>query len=338
MFGEAACDSTTEALVPDLVYEKDFSVAGGYKSALFSLGGIFGYVLVIVCGFALRLPFYWMYLAFLLCFLGLAPFVFSYSAPTEAEVAQLESVGGEDPPLLQTLWHSYCYPLEGPGSRNYCKAILASSFFCAGASSILFILLVCRDIIKPGKSTGIQLHFACTSITFCLFALFGALAATYVTDSVTRLRWGKIIGILYGGSELLIPACAHLSNPALPFYGVCALKGSLYGNILSLFFSLQWEVLPAKVKEPDEHGHDHISVTMGIASVCRSVGAGLGNAIFGLVLQFAFSSAAVDTNQADFHYPLKSYYAMFSAAALSTWIGTAILQTISLDDGVEVSS
>jgi len=338
MLGEAACDSTSEALVPDLVSKEDYSRAGGYKSALFSLGGMFGYVLIIICGFALRLPFYWIYLAFLFCMLITAPFVFAYTAPTESEVSLLEKAGSEDPPLLQTLWYSYIYPVQGPDSSNFRTAILASSFYCAGASSILFILLVCRDIIKPGTSAGVQLHFACASLTFCFFAIIGSIFASYATDSTMRLRWGKVVGTLYGVTELLIPACGHLFNPMIPFYVISAVKGILYGNILSMFFSLQWDCLPATVKEPDETGHDHVAVAMGIASLGRSLGAGLGNAIFGLVLQFTFSVTTVETNQydaSDFHYPIASYYAVFSAAAISTWIGTFLLQTIVLDRGEE---
>jgi MFS family permease len=331
LFGEAACDSSTEALVPDLVSREDYSTAGGYKSGLFSLGGIFGYLCIIAFGFALRLPFYWMYLAFLFCILLTAPFVFKYTAPTETEVVQLETEASEETPMLQTLWNSYIYPLQGPDSLNFCKALVASSFYCAGASSILFILLVCRDIIRPTTSEGVQLHFACVSLIFCFFALIGAFFAQYIEDSITRLRYGKIIGTLYGASELLIPACAHFSSPTLPLYVVSAFKGVLYGSILSCFFSLQWDCLPAKLKEPDSSGHDHVAVAMGVAQVGRSLGAGIGNAIFGLILQFSFSDASLEANAEVFHYPLSSYYAMFSAAAISTWIGTILLQTIRLE-------
>merc|ERR1719498_1166419 len=102
-----------------------------------------------------------MYLAFLFCILITAPFVFAYTAPTEAEVAELENRDREEEPLLNALWSSYMYPLQGEDSSNFRKAIVASAFYCAGASSVLFILLVVRDIIRPGTRELVQLHFAC---------------------------------------------------------------------------------------------------------------------------------------------------------------------------------
>jgi MFS family permease len=336
MLGEAVCESTAEALVPDLVATSDYTRAGSFKSAVFSLGGIFGYGTIIVCGFYLKLPFHWMYLAFLFCVVMTAPFVFSCAAPTESEVAMLEvESGGDDKTFLESLWQSYVFPLQGPESRNFLKAIVASAFYCAGASSVLFILLVCRDVIQVGSSAKVQLHFACVSLLFCAFAVLGSGLAEYAKDSATRLHYGKLVGFAYGVTELLIPACRFAPHPAIAFYLLSAVKGTLYGNITSMFMTLLWDCVPAKCKP--ETGHDHIADSMAVASVGRSFGAGLGNAICGLVLQFAFTAKASTTpnDASDFHYRLDAYYAMFSVSALNCFVASTLLQYVTLDkDGM----
>lgn len=332
MFGEAACESTSEALVPDLCSKEDYARAGGFKSSLFMLGGVLGYVLIIICSYVLGLHFYWMYVAFMLFILMTVPFVFAYAAPTEAEVKNFDTVAAGEEPILQSLWYAYVFPLEGPESRDFLKAMMTSLFACAGCSSVLFVSLCCRDILRIEAPEMVQLHFACISLNYAAFAVVGAAVATYWSDLAARLYWCKFVAVLYGVTELFFPACGLLSSPTVAFYSTASIKGFLYGCMVTAIMSIHWDVLPRKLKEPDEYGHDHVGTAMALASVTRSLGAGLGTVPCGMVLQFAFSSSPLPSDAGTFHYPLQAYAAMFSFSALMMLIGARILHTIRLPD------
>jgi len=326
--GESASDSTSEAIVPDLVPRDDYDRVGAIRSMFYLLGGIVAYASIIVCSYYLRLPFYWLYGAFLGTLVFTVPVVIKYAAPTEAERLALEGEAPEQETRLGSiLWDAYIKPVAGADCKEFRTVLLSSTLFCAGASSILFILLVTRDVTRPGDERAIQLHFALACLSFFICAALGSVVSAYVAEPAQRRTLLVGISVLYGVTELFMPMVAFAPYPQLSLYVVACVKGVLFGSIMALFSPLVWDTLPLKFRTPDETGHDHVADTMALASLFRQLGAGLGNAFFGFILQYSLASDVAEpvADGEVVHYPLQGYFALFAASAVTVWIGAWIL-------------
>merc|ERR1719265_754478 len=92
-FGEALNDVTTEALVPELVPHSQWQLASAIKSLMFLMGGLFGYMLLLLLP---EIHYSWLYYAYLIgMFAGVIPPLFSLSQDTSIGVVTRRADTGE---------------------------------------------------------------------------------------------------------------------------------------------------------------------------------------------------------------------------------------------------
>merc|ERR1719253_75009 len=116
-FGEALAESTTEALVPDLVTGDDWLRAASVRGILFMLGGFCGYGAIILQATMLRANQSVFYMYYLVIIFITAPFVCRYATPTEAEFKVIDDYVARER-ARQPLLDDDQVPEQVPGDRS----------------------------------------------------------------------------------------------------------------------------------------------------------------------------------------------------------------------------
>jgi len=162
--GEALNDVNQEALIPDMVSEKQFQLASACKSGLSFLGGILGYVLIWLFAF---MRFTWIYYAYvLLLFICAAPPLLLCSTDSAPYAGQRQSAQGEHEAGVLT--RAYLVPLTY--SSSYTRMCLAGLLWNACTAPLYFILLIVRDVVGVTDERALQHDFSVASFSFCLTA------------------------------------------------------------------------------------------------------------------------------------------------------------------------
>eukprot|EP00928_Gymnodinium_smaydae_P071028 TRINITY_DN54719_c0_g1_i1.p1 TRINITY_DN54719_c0_g1~~TRINITY_DN54719_c0_g1_i1.p1 ORF type:complete len:615 (+),score=52.46 TRINITY_DN54719_c0_g1_i1:50-1846(+) len=290
--GEALNDVTTEAIIPEMVPTHQFQVAGSIKAAQFLLGGLLGYVLLIVM---VNVHYTWLYYAYmvgmLICAMPTICLLNKHEHPRGAlqrrDSANQETFG-------EALIQAYLVPMRQEGGfPRYC---LATFIFTLGTSPMFFLLLIVRDLIGVGEPTHLQRLFSIISIVFFISAAVASILTGLGSprrqgasddneaaqrELITR-RWRMLVvtQVVFAFIVLFIPTVALFDDTPRRirfFYGVAAVFGACFGSGYSRFQDAAWQVLPVGDRQAN---------AMGFNTMCRLLGVGVGNFAAGLCLDF----------------------------------------------------
>lgn len=338
-FGEALAETTTEALVPDLVSVEDYLRAASARGILFMLGGFCGYGAIIVQATVVRANQSVFYMYYLVVIFITAPFVVAYATPNEAEIKAIddyvarENARGraEHEPLVGDLreqvpgdqqavsdieaaersksYFQRCYVECLNASPEFRLTSLATFTLAMSCTGMMFILLIVRDVVGLHDAAQIEYHMAAGSLVLLSSAvLMSLLIGVIGIDSQRQTAVLLVFCVFFTLSEFAIACVIFIptQHGRLVFlYGVGAVKGAAFGGIYNIMQPVTWEFIP----EMWRSGTGSVSRAMSWISVCRSVGVGVGNFIGGFILDFAKTHSAVA--MAPEAYPLSGYIGLF---------------------------
>mmetsp|Transcript_68504 Transcript_68504/g.132271 ORF Transcript_68504/g.132271 Transcript_68504/m.132271 type:complete len:640 (+) Transcript_68504:72-1991(+) len=287
--GEALNDVTTEALVPEMVPQSQFQTASAVKSASFLLGGLFGYVLLIV--FA-DVDYSWLYFAYPIGMLlaSVPPlFLLDQDRPLNWCDNNKPSNGN----FLASLLQAYTNPMQIPG--GFPLACLSVFVFSLGTAPMFFLLLVVRDLLGVSNLVAMQEVFSADSIVFFVSAAMAAVISAKVSGGRTnsgfeiltfRARMLILAMAVFGVVIFFIPAMALFPNNGLQtsvFFCMTVLFGGSFGMAFTMFQELTWQLLPEGVE---------VANAMGFNVMSRLLGVGLGNFVSGMLLDLSYTGGA----------------------------------------------
>mmetsp|Transcript_45917 Transcript_45917/g.121756 ORF Transcript_45917/g.121756 Transcript_45917/m.121756 type:complete len:609 (-) Transcript_45917:138-1964(-) len=276
--GEAVNDVTTEALVPELLPPSQYQAGAAVKSAVFLLGGLINYIIMIIWPRIHFSYFYYMYLVGML--LGALPPLLLLNRD-KIPGQTTTHIGAS---FRKSLVQAYLSPARYPGGFPW--ACLAVCCFGLGVAPMFFLLLIVRDVVGITDSSEQSRIYARSALLFFLAAgvscAVGALdkRASPAMDRDRKYR-GKFLvftNSMCGIIALLIPFLnyAHETSTRVTlFYLGCALYGSCFGSSFSRFQDTSWELLPPNA----DWGN-----AMGFNVMARNFGVGMGNVIAGIEL------------------------------------------------------
>lgn len=177
MLGEAMADTTTEALVPELVPSQQFDLASSIKSLHFLLGGMFGFVAIIY--HRSEQSFAWLYAWY---FILMQAFAITTIAVMQgrAPVSTLSERIGQQP-IFSSVLRAYVAPLEY--SRSFSIGCLTLGLFSLGTAVMFFTLLMVRDVVGITDEARQQEVFGQSSIQFLTFAAISSIAVGVTGES-----------------------------------------------------------------------------------------------------------------------------------------------------------
>jgi hypothetical protein len=288
--GDATTDVTTEALMPEMVPSSQFTDASNIKSALFVLGGIFGYVALILME---DYHYTWLYLAYAFGML-------IFSIPTQVLLADDAPLRGRSTQQAEGFLMSMHKAYIAPAFQDswFPKLALAIFIFGFGTSPMFFLLLMIRDLVGTTNPVHLQNQFSTSSIMFFVAAaistVIGGLIDKWNAPNqsskeeqeqrvlISRLTAVVYVSGFYGLVCLAIPTVSlfHSSSARVSIFYCCAvLLGASFGSGFARFQDLTWRLLPA--------GNDSAkAMHMGFSLMCRLFGVGLGNFVAGWLLDW----------------------------------------------------
>lgn len=305
--GEALNDVTTEAIVPEMVPQKQFEVASAIKACSFLAGGLFGYILVYA--FA-DLDYRWCYYAYLLSMFATAlPSLLLLSNDDPAPPNQYRKEGH----LLTQMYESYSVPMSYEG--GFPGVSFAIFIMCCGTAPLFFLLLIIRDVLGVHVLVPLERYFAISCLVFFIAAAAcsgydvacgGRVTQTNragVGGSMTAAEWEQakrhkldvlvVISVVFGLIVVIIPLTVFvhpLETRLLVFMLMVIVFGGTYGFGYSRFQDATWRVLPNDID---------MANAMGFNVMCRNLGLGVGNFVAGLVLDFFKVPGAVGGQQTE---------------------------------------
>jgi len=290
-FGEALNDVTTEALIPELIPQSQFQLASAVKACSFLLGGLFGYMLLIV--FA-DVDYRWLYIAYPIgMLLSSVPPLFLLDRDRPLNCSEKKK--SADGHFLAAWLRAYTMPAEIPG--GFPLACLSVFVFSLGTAPMFFLLLVVRDLLGVSDLVALQEVFSASSI---VFFLSGAVAAV-ISGKLTGGRDSSGFEILTFRARMLIsamsvfalvifviPALALFHDRGLQkasFFILTAAFGGSFGMAFTMFQELTWQLLPDGIE---------VANAMGFNVMCRLLGVGLGNFVSGVILDLSYTGRAAN--------------------------------------------
>lgn len=305
--GEGINDVTTEALVPDIIPEEQWQATGGIKAGLFMLGGVVGYLMLLVLD---KVHYSWLYLAY-----PLGMFVFAIPPIVLMSDESTFRPRKCDDSTANSLKAAYLDPINCKGGFPWC--CLALFLFSLGTSPMFFMMLMVRDLVGVPDPVELQAQFCWNSLAFFLAAAVAALLLS-VRDTGKRSP-RQMAALLFscmvicGLAVTAIPLVVLLRNlegRSHYFLVINIIFGSAFGVVFGAFQQITWQNLPPQLNN---------TVGMGFSVMCRLFGVGVGNFLCGLML-LAFTNGI---SGAASGYTAPGYVVLctFSAAAifLSLW-------------------
>eukprot|EP00746_Dinoflagellata_sp_MGD_P013945 gnl/MRDRNA2_/MRDRNA2_130351_c0_seq1.p1 gnl/MRDRNA2_/MRDRNA2_130351_c0~~gnl/MRDRNA2_/MRDRNA2_130351_c0_seq1.p1 ORF type:complete len:601 (+),score=38.06 gnl/MRDRNA2_/MRDRNA2_130351_c0_seq1:179-1804(+) len=312
MFGEAMTTVTLDAIMPEMVPQGQYDIGSGLRSLHFLLGGLCGYVALIVFR---DWDFHWIYTSYLsLLFLCIFPTVICLRKSDRRAVPSSES----------SLAAAYTEPLWKYG-QNFARASLLQFIFSMGASSMFFSLLMVRDLCRVEGDRAQQTHFSLSSMIFLVAAALSSVGTSWLAANMRILggsvsRMGILVSsmVLYSLATATLPVTFYISDSESMrlywFYGVGIFLGLSYGSVYSIFQSCMWTLLPRDTVD--------VANAMGFATLCKCLGIGMGNLLAGFVLE-AFPDPS-HPNQ----YSVMGYWAVTGICAAFSMGAAAFCTTI----------
>mmetsp|Transcript_23583 Transcript_23583/g.42608 ORF Transcript_23583/g.42608 Transcript_23583/m.42608 type:complete len:574 (+) Transcript_23583:60-1781(+) len=289
--GEAMNDVTIEALAPELLPQSQYAMAGGIKAFMFLMGGVMGYVMLIVLA---DVNFTWVYVAYLVAMpIGISPALFMLS--NDGPMRSSRVAEAYEHSFKENLHRAYIEPFRIPG--GFPLASVAVFVFSFGTGPMFFLLLMVRDLLGIDDDAQQQRVFAYLSIVFFLSAAVASILATQegaISSEEERtedeelkvketalLRYARLKTsiILFGFVGIFLPFMVLIESQwwrSTYFFSMALLYGFFFGSAYSRFQDCTWMLLPPGVE---------MANVMGFNVMCRNSGIGLGNFMVGLILE-----------------------------------------------------
>lgn len=348
--GEALNDVTTEALVPEMVPQEQYQVASGIKASSFLLGGLFGYILLLVYSDA---HYSWLYYAYPIgMFTCALPALFlldkDHPFPPSQQQKRRDAQATQEESFCESLATAYLTPMAYEG--GFPRACLAVFIFGLGTSPMFFLLLIVRDLVGIRDPVAMQRHFSIGSICFFLAAALASVIVALASparrqqtlqqeqqesEQVSPLerqvsnrtwaaaelleqrgRWLTKAMCVFGVIVLSIPSLAFFQerhNRQNAYYLMISCFGFSFGVSFSLFQDLTWQMLPPDV---------NFATAMGFNVMSRLAGVGLGNFLCGVILDMSFRK--IDGMVV---YNVSGYIIMCTFSGIAVLISTRIAST-----------
>lgn len=179
MLGEAMTDVTSETLVPELLPRSQYDISSSIRSLSFLVGGLVGYMLLILSG---DMHHGWIYYSYIVLMVGCAcvTLVFLAIGGGAAPQTALTPIRGT---LFDLANRAYGSPTRIEG--GFPRGCLCIFVFSLGSAPMFFLLLMIRDLVGL-QDAALQKHFGAISIIFFLsaalasagLAVFSAMSAT----------------------------------------------------------------------------------------------------------------------------------------------------------------
>merc|ERR1719253_328016 len=192
--GEAAAESTTEALIPDLCIPEDYTRAAAIRSIMFMVGGFVGYGLILVTAAVFKWNQSVFYIYYIVFILVAAPWSLHYASPTDAEKRALERLNDPSSATRESLlgqeqvpgdartsadivtddtgksYFQRCYVDCYNAGPAFKMCSIATVFMSAGTSGMMFVILVLRDLVQVESPAEQQVHMALVSMCLMVVA------------------------------------------------------------------------------------------------------------------------------------------------------------------------
>lgn len=318
MLGEAMTDVTSETLVPELLPRSQYDISSSIRSLSFLLGGLVGYVLLILSG---DMHHSWIYYSYLVLMVSCACVTLVFLAIGGGAMPSV-SVAPIRGSLFELLNRAYGSPTRIEG--GFPRGCLCIFVFSLGSAPMFFLLLMIRDLVGL-KDSALQTHFGTISIIFFLsaafasagLAIFSSMAATKAAPGEQELEVGRPKK-REDGSEPQTKAALHPEPledvPEEESSRTVALNSVVYSQVafasvvctiplvamfptlqqrltafyfLSVAFGLSFGMVYARFQECIWNllppGVD-IANAMGFAAMSKLAGVGLGNFAAGAIL------------------------------------------------------
>lgn len=277
--GEAFNDVTVEALAPEMVPPAQYQTASAIKAAIFLLGGVVGYVALIV--FA-DYDFGWVYTAYLIGMLVCA--LPQLTILSVFENPRIKFRYSRNDSFLQSMAKAYLAPARIPG--GFPMACLAVFVFSLGTAPMFFLLLMVRDLIGLHNEVEEQRLFSYLSIVF--FVSAATASVVLYAGSRTEIRGqdslpGRIRNlcwwiVAFAAVEIAMPFMCTIPDTSWKetyFYCMALMMGYAFGTCFSRFQDCTWQLLPANCD---------MANSMGFNVMSRNAGVGFGNFLAGMAL------------------------------------------------------
>jgi len=292
--GEALNDVTTEAIVPEMIPQKQYGIASSIKASSFLLGGLLGYSLLII--FA-KVHYGWLYYAYLFgMFTCAIPslMMLDNDVPLDNPSRRLNQES-----FSHSLARAYIAPSQYKG--GFPRACLAVFVFSLGTSPMFFLLLIIRDVVGVTEPVELQRVFSVVSLVFflsaALFSVLSGIAPKRIaqlcsstgdepSELESRLSRGKTLAgamLILAVVLIFIPCLAFFElrkSRIIGFYALAAVFGAAFGAAFSTFQDLTWQLLPPNA---------NFANAMGFNIMCRLFGLGLGNFVAGIILDISYA-------------------------------------------------
>lgn len=177
MLGEAMADTTTEAIVPELVPAQQFDLASSIRSLHFIFGGMLGFVAII--NHRSEQSYAWLYAWYFILMQVCAITTIAVMQGRTSVSTRSERVGQE--PIRSSVLRAYVAPLEY--SRSFSISCLALGLFSLGSAVMFFTLLMVRDLVGITDVARQQEVFGLQSIQFLTFAAISSFAVGVSAES-----------------------------------------------------------------------------------------------------------------------------------------------------------
>jgi len=285
--GEAFNDVTTEAICPEMLAKSQYEISSAVRASMFLVGGLSGYAMI---AWMAHVHYSWLYYAYLLMmFVCGVPQLLLIGHDGVARTSTSSSIN--DSPILLSLLRAYTSPASYEG--GFPLACLSTFLFSFGTAPMFFIMLLIRDLVGLNDPIQLQQHFSMTSLDFFICAAISAVVGAVISptrrDASTReagpLRLFSffVLGcsvVAFGVIVLFLPAISLLDNMnsrMQAFYVIAGVMGATFGSVYSRFQDCTWQLLPPQAD---------VANAMGFATMCKLLGAGVGNFIAGVILSY----------------------------------------------------
>lgn len=277
--GEACNDVTVEALAPEMVPPAQYQTASAIKAAVFLLGGVVGYVSLIVLA---DYNFDWVYTAYLfgmlICTLPQLIIL------TVVESPRIKFRYDRNESFMQSMTKAYLAPMRLPG--GFPMACLAVFVFSLGTAPMFFLLLMVRDLMGMHSEVEEQRLFSYVSIVFFVSAAIASVMLFAVSRpeiGTQDLMLGRIRMLCYwivvfGVVAIALPFMEVIQDLAWEetyFYCMALIMGYAFGTVYSRFQDFTWQFLPENCD---------MANCMGFNVMSRNAGVGFGNFLIGMTL------------------------------------------------------
>lgn len=279
--GEACNDVTVEALAPEMVPPAQYQTASAIKAAIFLIGGVVGYVALILLA---DYTFDWVYTAYLIGMLVCTiPQLIILSV---VDNPRIKFRYARSDTFLQSMAKAYLAPMRMPG--GFPMACVAVFIFSLGTAPMFFLLLMVRDLMGMHNEVSEQRVFSYLSIIFFISAAIASvvlfvgsrpeLQGQYTLPS--RIRSLCCWIVIFALVAVAMPFMAMIPDETWKedyFYCMAMMMGFAFGTVFSRFQDCTWQLLPANCD---------MANSMGFNVMSRNTGVGFGNFLAGMALDF----------------------------------------------------